>query len=477
MRKSFIFIILVLFSVNIHAQKLRVFLNYTAFCTDKQEPYLEFSIYIDGKSVVYKPTSNNDYEAEVQITIDVFEADSLVKKLNYILVSASYPDSLPENKQDFIDIKNLLLANGSYRLSFTVKDLNNNEKALNYTDFADVSYEKDAPAFSGIILLQEINYSKNRFEMLQKLNDYYPESINTLNFYTEYYNTDKIRESPVFVRAFIETFETSIPEKHFLKKQITLAPVNVLAHQFNISDLPSGNYNLILEIINNSDCVIAANNIFFQRNNPKQDTVFQNYSETQYVNTFVDKITDSLLLKEYILSTMPIATVSEQNFYHTNAKKITIEQMKRFFYTFWTKRNPKNPEQAWTEYKIRVNFVQKEYGSKLIKGYQTDRGRIYLKYGPPNEMVSEIYDPNAYPYEMWFYHAMGDQKNVKFVFWCRDYVSNNYEVLHSNARGEINDPAWLKKLSSRLSPYENAEDKSVESYFGGNAYDYWMQYK
>ena len=149
--------------------------------------------------------------------------------------------------------------------------------------------------------------------------------------------------------------------------------------------------------------------------------------------------------------------------------------MKRYFYSFWVKQNPKNPEQAWAEYKSKVNYVQKEYGSKLIKGYQTDRGRIYLKYGPPNDIFSEIYDPNAYPYEIWCYYVMGDQKNIQFVFWNKDYVTNNYEVLHSNARGEINDPAWIKKLSSRLSPFESADDRSVESYFGGNAYNNWIQ--
>ena len=481
MRKQFIFIILILLSVNIQAQKLRVFLNHTTFYTDKQEPFLEFSIYVDGKSVVYKPAQNNTYEAEIQITIDVFktDSDSLIKKLNYILVSESYSDVLA-TKQDFADVKNVLLANGSYRLNFTFKDLNNNEKALSYTDFVNINYMKNAPAFSGIVLLQNLNdvdKAKHRLEMMQKLDDYYPENISELNFYAEYYNTDKITEKPVFLRAFIETFETSIPEKHLLKKQVSPAPVGGLAHQFNISDLPSGNYHLILEIIDSSERVLAANSAFFQRNNPKRDMVFQDYSEVLYANTFVDKINDSLLLREYILSTIPIATTVEQNFFYTNARKITVDQMKRFFYTFWVKRNSKNPEQAWMDYKNKVNYVQKEYGSKLIKGYQTDRGRIYLKYGPPNEIVSEIYDPNAYPYEMWFYYVMGDQKNVKFVFWCKDYISNNYEVLHSNARGEISDPAWLKKLSLKLNPYESAEDRSVESYFGGNAYDYWMQYK
>ena len=484
MRKQFIFIILILLSVHGQAQKLRVFLNHSTFYTDKQEPYIEFSIYIGGKSVVYKPTQNNDYKAEVQITIDIFKTDSLVQKLNYILESAPYSDGLLENKQDFADVKNVMLNNDSYRLDFTIKDLNSDDKALGYTDFVNINEIKNTPAFSDIVLLQSFNYADNNasfakhgLEMTLKLDDYYPESIPVLNFYAEYYNTDKITESPVFVRAFVEAFETSIPEKNFLKRPVPPAPVNIFVHQFNIADLPSGNYRLMLEIIDSAEHVLASNSAFFQRSNPKRDTVLQDYSEAQYANTFVDKITDSLFLRECILSTMPIATVAEQNFYHSNAKKITVNQMKRLFYSFWLKRNPKNPELAWAEYKSKVNYVQKEYGSKLIKGYQTDRGRIYLRYGPPNDIVSENYDPNAYPYEMWFYYVMGDQKNVKFVFWCKDYVSNNYEVLHSNARGEINDPAWLKKLSARLSPLENAEDTSVESYFGGSAYDHWMQYK
>lgn len=488
MRRLFIPIILCCLLMPSQAQNLRTFLNYTCFSTDKNQPYLEFSMYIDGKSVVYKELPNHKYEAEVQILIKVFEKDSLIRKINYILTSPQYDDSLMSLKNDFADTKNLPLPNGKYQLEFAFRDMNTTTQAkpVIYTDEIHINYTPNKIYFSGIQLLKSFNHAtennslaKYGLELIQKLDNYYPENNSKLNFYTEYYNTDKFSDQPLWLNAYVETYESStmIPNLH-LKQQLKPMSVGIVIHQFNIENLPSGNYNLILEIQDSNHTVLASNNSFFQRNNPQKDIVLDNYKYVEYQHTFVDNIKDSTVLREYIHSCFPIATIIEEKFFKVNAKKITAENMKKFFYTFWVNRAPNNPEQAWKVYKSKVDYVQKEYGSKQIKGYRTDRGRIYLKYGPPNEIISEPYDPNAYPYEMWFYYTFAEnQTNIKFVFWNRDYVTNEYEILHSNARGEVNNPYWLKNLNSKLSPQINADDTSVESYFGGNAYEHWMQYK
>src|SRR5574344_340349 len=185
MRRLFISIILCGFFVSIHAQNLRTFLNYTCFSTDKNQPYLEFSMYIDGKSVVYKQNANHKYEAEVQILIKVFEKDSLIRKINYILTSPQYEDSLLVNKTDFADLKNLQIPNGTYQLEFAFRDLNakKQSKPIIYTDEVHINYTDHNIHFSGIQFLKSFNYassehifSKYGMELIQKLDNYYPES-------------------------------------------------------------------------------------------------------------------------------------------------------------------------------------------------------------------------------------------------------------------------------------------------------------
>jgi hypothetical protein len=52
-------------------------------------------------------------------------------------------------------------------------------------------------------------------------------------------------------------------------------------------------------------------------------------------------------------------------------------------------------------------------------GWQTDRGHIYIMYGPPDEIDSHpAGDARTYPHEMWRYHhieGIGDDLYVTFV--------------------------------------------------------------
>jgi len=80
-----------------------------------------------------------------------------------------------------------------------------------------------------------------------------------------------------------------------------------------------------------------------------------------------------------------------------------------------------------TEFYRRVVFANEEYGSKLLAGRNTDRGRLYVIFGPP-ESVDENSDPAA-PHSMqtWHYHyikGIGENVQIHFEYVTRydDYV-------------------------------------------------------
>jgi GWxTD domain-containing protein len=173
----------------------------------------------------------------------------------------------------------------------------------------------------------------------------------------------------------------------------------------------------------------------------------------------------------------PIYTPVEIDFYVLNMDKISVESLKKFFYAFWLKRDPVNPEKAWLEYLAQVQHVNKEFGCKLVPGYRTDRGRVFLQYGPPNSVFESPFDSHSYPYEVWHYYYCTDQSNVKFVFWNTDLVSNDYELLHSDKRGEFHDPMWQIRLTQRKAPIYNPDVTEPEDYFGGNPKDDWKYHR
>ncbi|MDD2227980.1 MAG: GWxTD domain-containing protein [Candidatus Cloacimonetes bacterium] len=49
---------------------------------------------------------------------------------------------------------------------------------------------------------------------------------------------------------------------------------------------------------------------------------------------------------------------------------------------------------------------------KKLKGWSSDRGRIYIKKGEPDEIVSEVYPLGRYPNIIWTYY----QQNLEFIF-------------------------------------------------------------
>jgi len=156
--------------------------------------------------------------------------------------------------------------------------------------------------------------------------------------------------------------------------------------------------------------------------------------------------------------------------------------MQQLFYNFWKSRNDKDPQLMWLEYYKEVMKVNKEFGTYGLKGYDTDRGRVYLQYGPPDQRTKADVEPSAYPYEIWEYNSLYDkslaltypdnkQSNKKFVFYNPDLVTNKYTLIHSTAQGEINNVRWELLIHKRDTQSNNLDNETVPEHFGGNADD------
>jgi GWxTD domain-containing protein len=148
--------------------------------------------------------------------------------------------------------------------------------------------------------------------------------------------------------------------------------------------------------------------------------------------------------------------------------------MQQFFFSFWARRDGKNPEKAWLAYKVEVAKADYNFKTPVKKGYQTDRGRVYLAYGPPNVRSQQYNEPASYPYEIWQYYTLNNsQRNRKFVFYSPDMVSSDFFLLHSDALGEFNNPQWRVDLVNRMnSPLDINQTETINSW-GGFSKDYW----
>ena len=102
----------------------------------------------------------------------------------------------------------------------------------------------------------------------------------------------------------------------------------------------------------------------------------------------------------------------------------TDAERDHFIEQFWLRRDPTpgTPENEFkTEHYRRIAFANGRFASNSAAGWRTDRGRIYILFGPPDEIESHPSgQPPAsdFPFEQWLYHhikGIGDNVIIDFT--------------------------------------------------------------
>ncbi len=465
-----IFFLASFFVTETQAKNLKAYLSYYTFNTPENEPYLETHISVLGNSVQYIKTNNNNYQGSIGVTIIIKQADKIIKAEKINLLSPEIKDTI--NTNNFLDQKRFKLPNGKYTLQLIIQDNNNiTNKDIVNQDF-EINFPENAISVSDIIFLESYTkattsnqFIRNGFEMIPFVNNFLPTNVSKLTFYAEIYNSQKVAPNESFLLTYyiqnsdgLNKLSSFIQQKKILSKDVI-----ILLNEFDISLLPSGNFYLVIEIKNRNNETIASKSNYFQRSNKSLGGDISSIAGIAYDNSFVAKYNKEQLI-ENIKCLAPITNQNERDYTKTLLANNDEVQMRQYLIYFWEKRNPGESAMKWAEYEQQVKIVNEKFSSPFAKGYDTDRGIIFLKYGPPNNIRSNDFDNRAYPYEIWQYYKIKNFSNRKFVFFSPDNIKNEMVLLHSNLTGERNDPQWKYKIMSRTMKSE--DDKNDADYYG-----------
>ncbi len=131
-------------------------------------------------------------------------------------------------------------------------------------------------------------------------------------------------------------------------------------------------------------------------------------------------------------------------------KKLTTDdEREQFIENFWERRNPNpgDPENEFKEeYYRRIAYANEHYASG-IPGWKTDRGRIYIMYGPPNEI--DNHDSGG-TYERPAEEGGGETSTFPFEDWTYNYI----EGVGSNIKLEFVDPTMSGEFHLTMDPGE-----------------------
>ncbi len=127
---------------------------------------------------------------------------------------------------------------------------------------------------------------------------------------------------------------------------------------------------------------------------------------------------------------------------------LSVSGKRDYLRRFWARRDPSptTPQnELEEEFYIRVREANRRFhegGAAPIPGWRTDRGRIFIRYGPPDDVLSRPQPGPTLPYEVWKY-TRGRVRKFCFVDLTR---FGNYVLVYADDAAEASQPSWRQLL-------------------------------
>ncbi len=465
------------------SKEISLVLSYNTYFSEKGYTYFELYYSLDPNSLeLIQEGSQNTGAAEVTVT---FSKGDAIVSYDKLLIAVNQDTNAIG--QSILQQSRLRLDTGTYDFKLVVLDVNSENEPVVVEQKLSVKFNFEDAHFSSPQFLTKFEktstdnaFSKNGYDLFPLITlgtPYIDDSYENLSFYYELYNIDKqlSADEPFLISFYIRNENSGDKiDKYSSYDKSSAKSVIPLLKSFNISKLQSGNYSLILEARSKENEVICKDSTFFYRVNPiNKQLDLDKLESMDLAGTWVEKLDDVDTLYKYLDCLYPISNQVERLYANNQMNGGDLENMKRYFLSYWSIKSPSNPKEAWLEYYKTVLQIDRKYRTPIMPGYKTSRGRVFLQYGPPFLIESSVYEPSTYPYEIWQYDQLESastnyQVNRIFIFVNYMVGGNDYELAHSDAIGEIYDSKWRLRINKRDNNSGNIDDQNINP-FGRNS--------
>ena len=321
---------------------------------------------------------DKSFKANTLTTIQVYDLNN-----DSIIIQDSWRDEILKSSYESTRLsteylsftKSISLLNGMYNIRVNIQDLDNSNifKSEKKIDLSSID------GFGELYIyiyndLDEINLIKEIDNEL-KINN------NTIQLSFQYF-----QEKEEIDELIVELDNSN--EKH-------------LEEFFNLSMDDNGFYSIDYVIPNN-----YYNHFDLTLSISEYSVTKTFYLEDEDNDFWTNDINEIESVMRYIL---PISDIKA-------LKKMELNQKLEFIADYWSDKDP-NPDtlenELLVEFRDRVKFVNIEF-SDLNRGWRSDRGRIYIIYGPP-QMVERYSNQSDGLYEIWEFPS-----GLKFIFLDRN---------------------------------------------------------
>lgn len=403
--------------------------------------YLDFASF-DGGDKIYQEyyvmifadqlklsDSEGSKTAKLDIAYEILDSENNIIETNNWITEAAF--------NDITDIRTLVIYDqwgvnyeaGKYKLSINISDRNSNLKG-NVNSVISIPESNDGNV--RISTIQFINgqaekggeFDTGTKSVVPNPSRRYGVFNPNLSFYYEI-SSRHLSNKSVFADYLISDSENRIVKKlEDVDLQLNKGTKG-FTQAINISSLASGVYNFRIIVSDSSDDAIDETNRQFE------------IIQADYFSNIPYMTDDEVDLFGKILEYL--TTPAQLNIY----KNLNNSGKSYFLIRFFSDRDPISGTED-NEYLqsilARYHYSNQNFSWGNLEGWSTDRGRIFIQKGKPDEIELHSFETGYKPYQIWYYRT---ERELFYVFG--DTNSNgNYILLHSNKEGEIYDTRWME---------------------------------
>lgn len=425
----------------------------TASSVDTAKSYVEIYYTIHRTQLKYQP-ADSGYVAFIDFKMTLGDENGkLIDSLNWRAGNRI-------NKLSALDDPNYLISDmvadiipaGKYIINLYISNGGNNGRAS--FEMVVPKFDKKDLGISTLELAYDIKpdsagkFIKEGQKVLPNPSRQFLKENNIIYIYAEGYGLDLSPQADTAYSVVLNILDSKGGAFKTIPASVHHKPGEsaVIMTGFSIVSLKPGQYILRVDLVDGSKTVSEAKDFVVLATPQAARQAFMQTLLSDFPEA--DRITNDDEAAAFRNDIMYIAAPDELKLYDS----LNLTGKAAFQKRFWDERNPtpSNPiNQSKLEHYRRLKYANASWGRflGLHAGWRTDRGRVYILYGEPDDIERNPSSLETRSWERWWYN--GIEGGVYFVFVDFE-TSEDYKLVHSSKKNEISDPNWEVKI--KMSP-------------------------
>lgn len=429
------------------AATLPVAIDMNRFLNDKQQTKFEINYQVKYMNLSFQKASKG-YFADLTVKLEILKADSVITQKEFTnKIGVTNLNDTESDQKSYLDKISLVLGGKSYKMRITFTDPRSTNSRVWTQDLIELSAERsisDIELSKKILPADTTRYMEKfrRFNwvyIVEPSHVFYPVLQDSMFVYCQVYGLTKdIVGNYPFVTEYNLLKDNIMIRTWQLKNTSKFATTSCQSGVY-LKGLPYGLYDLEIVLRNGSKS--EKTSTFFVLGEVKED----------FISIF-PKLDEEVSLLKYFVPNSKLSSI----------ESLSNDAKKRMITKFWTSVASDNSVAIadWTTMiKDRISYANKFY-SHFKPGWQTDRGRIHIRNGYPDDIIKGSTPEDAKfiqkEYQIWKY-----TKNDRVYIFIDIQMNGNYKLIYAKNDDKENSLAdWQSYMGKDFDENDLEKDSS-----------------